>query len=327
MDTMRAARLVGPGEITCEQHPVRPPEEGEVLVRTHMASICGSDLHMIYQGVLLPPYPQQPGYPGHEGVGEVAESRSEHFRPGDRVLTAPSPFVSQGFADWQTLDARYAVPLPETSVPAEELLMAQQLGTVIWALRRFPQDVVGRTVMVMGQGSAGLFFSYLLKRAGAARVIVSDLNETRLALAPRFGADVAVQAGADNVTEAVRDHTGGEGADFVVEAVGTRQALLQSVDLARPGAGLLLFGLPDTAEPVPWNFHDFFRKKLVAWSAYGAQEEAGQHSFRLALELIASGAIDVKPLLSHTLPIERVDEAVGLAADRQRDAVKVSITF
>ena len=161
--------------------------------------------------------------------------------------------------------------------------MAQQLGTVVFAARQHPWDVAGRTVAVIGQGSAGLFWTWSLKRAGAARVIVADRSPSRLAASASFGADVLVDARADDLTEAVMDLTGGEGADFVVEAVGRRETLLQSIGLCRTGGQLFWFGLPDTNDPVPIDFRLFFRRKLTAFSTYGAQGEPGLVSFRLAL--------------------------------------------
>jgi L-iditol 2-dehydrogenase len=321
---MRAACLVERGRMVCEMAATREPAQGEVLVRTQYASICGSDLHKIMLGIDLPPFPQLPGFPGHEGVGEVVESRDPRFRPGDRVLTVPAPPQSFTFADYQTLSGAFCLQLPERGNPLH-LLMAQQLGTVIFAFRRNPTDLVGKTVMVMGQGSAGLFFAYLLKKAGAAQVIVSDLSEARLALSRGMGADVCLLAHPKNVREAVLDLTGGRGVDYLVEAVGSRDALLESVHLVRPDGEMLLFGLPDTHEPIPFHFYEFFRKRIRAAATYGAQWESGLTSFREAADLITRGDINIEPLLSHLLSIEQIDHAMRLAHERFDGAIKVSI--
>lgn len=321
---MRAARLVERGRMVCEMAAVRELAQGDVLVRTQFASICGSDLHKIMSGIDLPPFPQLPGFPGHEGVGEVVESRDPCFRPGDRVLTVPAPPQSFTFADYQTLPGAFCLRLPEHGNPLH-LLMAQQLGTVIFAFRRNAPDVVGKTVKVMGQGSAGLFFAHLLKKAGAARVIVSDLSEARLALSCAMGADVCLLADPKNVREAVMDLTGGQGVDYLVEAVGSRDALLESVHLIRPDGEMLLFGLPDTHEPVPFHFYEFFRKRIRASATYGAQWESGLTSFREAADLVTRADINVEPLLSHVLPIEQIDHAMHLANERLDGAIKVSL--
>ena len=209
----------------------------DVIIRSEMASICGSDLHMVMMGAGLahrPPCPH--GFPGHEGIGMVVESNAPGLREGTHVLTFPNPPVGECFNTYQRVNSSYCVPLPVGDTPRSHLLMGQQLGTVIYAMRQHPRDVTGETVMVMGQGSAGLFFTYLLKRAGAARVIVSDLSQARLAVAAAYGADECLNAtelGNAGIIEAVNDMTDGRGADYVVEAVGRAETFL---GLGRTGA-------------------------------------------------------------------------------------------
>jgi L-iditol 2-dehydrogenase len=327
-ERMRAGRLVEIGRVVFEEVPIDPPQAGELLVHSEFASICGSDLHGVQYGVELPPPPWPPGYPGHEGIGRVVESRADGFVEGDRVLCVPNAAIGRCMAEYQRLAATTAVKLdPALDLPGEQIMMAQQLGTVIFALRRYPTDVAGKTVVVLGQGSAGLFFTHLLKRAGAARVIVADLSPARLALSPAFGADVVLDARTDDVRAAVRDLTGGRGSDYLVEAVGSRHTLAQSIELAAFDSKLLWFGLPDTSSPVEVSFQKFFRKRLTAQTVYGAQFEPGLVSFRVALDMIARGDIDVRPLLSHILPIEDVERAFELAHTRDDGAVKVSVSF
>ncbi|HKI98870.1 MAG TPA: zinc-binding dehydrogenase [bacterium] len=327
METMRAARFVELGKMVFEKVPRPELQEGELLVRTELASICGSDLHIVYHGTIRTPFPQRPGYPGHEGVGEVIKSNHPDFQPGEKVLCCPNAMISMTFAEYQAIHGKYCIKLPESDLPISHLLMAQQFGTTIFALRQRPADVVGKTVMVMGQGSAGMFFAYLLKRAGAAKVITSDLSEARLAMGRKLGADLALQADRDDVKETVLEQTDGLGVEYLVEAVGSNVSLLQAVDLVRPDANMLMFGLPDTEKPVQYNFNDFFRKRLTMHSTYGAQEEPGLASFRMALDLILKKQIDVSPLVSHVFPIEKIQEAMETAHHRSSNALKVSVEF
>jgi L-iditol 2-dehydrogenase len=306
--------------------PVEPLRDGDLLVRTRYASLCGSDLHVVKYGVETDPSLWAPGYPGHEGVGQVVEARAPGFAPGDEVLLVPPVPESRCYAEWQRVRATSAIRL-DGPPPLDQALMAQQLGTVLFAARQHPWPVAGRTVAVIGQGSAGLFWSWTLKRAGAARVIVADRSPTRLAAAAGFGADVLVDVRTDDITDAVMDLTGGGGADFVVEAVGRRETLLQSVGLCRPGGALFWFGLPDTNDPVPVDFRLFFRRKLTAFSTYGAQGEPGLVSFRRALGHIRDGDIDVRPLLSHVVPVEEIDRAFRLADTCEDGVLKVSVSF
>lgn len=327
MEKMRAARYLHKGRIVCEQAAVPALGDGEVLVRTELAAICGSDLHVVYDDMASMAHPCPHGYPGHEGLGEVVESRSPLFSPGAKVLTCPSVQYSRCFADYQVVPAGECHALPAYHGSTEHLLMAQQLGTTIFALRQMPTDVVGKTVMVMGQGSAGNFLAWNLKRAGAAKVIVSDKTDARLAASRLFGADVAVKADPAAVRQAVMDHTGGKGVDYLVDAVGHADAFLQAAELVRENGSMLWFGLPDTRNPIPFNFYDFFRRKLRAYSTYGAQLEPDGLSFRLALELVASGQVDVTQMVTHRFSIEHIDRAMGIAMDRSDNAGKVVVTF
>jgi L-iditol 2-dehydrogenase len=321
---MKAARWVEKGRVVCDDVPIPEPADGELLVRTAYASICGSDLHEVF--LTPPPDGVAAGHPGHESVAEVVESRCQGFEAGNHVLTVPFAVDGRCLAEYQAIPGDACIRLPDTA-PLSHLLMAQQLGTVVFALRNHPLDVVGKDAAVIGQGSAGAFFTFLLKRAGAARVFVSDKSPARLAYSSRLGADLAVDANKSDLKTAVKNATGGRGADVVVEAVGSRETFPQSLELAAPGATLIWFGLPEGPGDYPLSFGDFFRKGLTAYSNFGAQGEPGFESFRYAIRLIEQNAIDVAPLLSHMMPIEKVDEAFRIAHDRTDNALKVSIKF
>ncbi len=325
---MRAGQMMGVGDIQCVETPIPEIGDEQVLVRTIMASICGSDLHVVCHGAgIQGDLPCPHGYPGHEGIGEVVASNHPDVEVGTHVLCFPFAWTSEGFSEYQRMHGRYVLPLPNCDVPEEELLMAQQLGTVIFAARQRPVELVGRTVLVIGQGSAGLFWAYWLKRNGASRVIVSDRSDARLAVSTSFGADHAINVGETDLEEALRELTG-DGPDYVIEAVGRRETLYQSIEVVRPGGDLMWFGLPDTDDSVPISFAHFFRKRLTASSTFGAQDEGDAVSFRTALDLIANKQIDVSPLLSHVYPIEQIGEAFDVANDPVPDgALKVSVTF
>lgn len=329
METMRAARLVETGKMVCEDAPVLAPERGQVLVRTQMAAICGSDLHQVFMGLGAARLPGEPGWPGHEGVGEVVESNTDGLRPGDRVLTVPGVGFQRCFADYQTLPGSWCLRLPDYDGPVEDLLMAQQFGTTIFALRRGNMDFVGKTVAVLGQGSAGLFFAWQAKHMGADKVIVSDLSRARLAQSPIFGADIAVRGDTDGkaIREAVMDETGGSGAHIVIEAVGRNETIEQAIDIARPHGNVVFFGLPESVRPVPFSYAKFFMKQLQMYAVVNAQAEADLVSFRKALDWIARRQIDVATMVSHRLPLEAIERALVLAHERDEDALKVALTF
>lgn len=328
-EMMKAAQFVELARMELVDAPIVPPREGELLVRSHSASICGSDLHKFFDGweVGQSQLPFHPGYPGHEGVGWVEESTDALFAVGDAVLCAPPAPIGATFAEYQTIGVQSCVKLPASDLDLSQLLMAQQLGTVIFALRQHPADVVGRTVVIMGQGSAGLFFTWMLRRAGAGTIIVADKSDARLAQSLLYGADHAINVDRDDLNSVVDDLTGGVGADYLVEAVGRRESLLQSTSLVAPGSQMLWFGLPDSNEPIAFDFSAFFRKRLSVASIYGAQDEADLASFSAAVDFIARGDIDVANLVSHLLPIDRIQDAMEMAHQRTDNCLKVSVSF
>jgi len=327
-EMMKSGQLFGVNDLRCVELAIPDRRDGEVLVKTSMASICGSDLHQVCHGAgIMYPTPCPHGYPGHEAIGEIVDAGDSEFAAGTKVLCFPSVPKAECFSEYQRIDPKYLLRLPETQVTPGELLMAQQLGTVVFAMRQRPVDVVGRTVLIIGQGSAGLFWSFLLKRQGAARIIVADVVPERLAVSQAYGADVVVNAGDDDLGEVVRDLTG-PGADFVIEAVGRKEVLNQTIELVRPDGDLMWFGLPDNDDDVPISYAKFFRKRLTANSTYGAQEEADGVSFQAALDLISNGAIDVSPLLSHVYPIDDITTAIAVANEPLAEgALKVSLSF
>ena len=249
---MPAALTTALGEIHCDEIPAPAAESGKVLVKTRLASICGSDLHIVNMGWNVYEYPLPHGYPGHEGVGEVIDGGDSGFEPGDLVLTVPNIWGSKAFAGYQLLDPQFVMELPD-GVPETHLLMAQQLGTVVFGCRRLP-PLLGKTVAVIGQGSVGLFHDFMLRRLGAHRIIAIEPVPERLEAGRRLGVDEAVDVTGSRATQAVLDLTGGEGADVVIEAVGSVETMNQAIQVARPLGRVALFGLPSTMEKVPFDW-------------------------------------------------------------------------
>jgi L-iditol 2-dehydrogenase len=314
---MKAARLTGPGRFEVVDAPAPSPTSGQVLVRTHRASICGSDLHVVYDGFSQHDFPAPLGYPGHEGVGVVEET-------GERVLVAPVPLDAACFCELQAVAEASLVRLPD-GADMDRLLMAQQLGTVLFAARRFLDGVHPGTAVVIGAGSVGTFFVQVLKHAGFENVIVSDLEPHRLDVAHELGATVTVHAPAESVADAALDVTGGAGADLVIEAAGYDATRTDAIAAAGLGARVGLFGFPESTGFAQFPFEVAFRKSLTIQTSVGTQLEPGLLSFREAVEGIASGRYEVDYLLAPVYPVERIQEAIEAA--RARRGVKVSITF
>ncbi len=325
MNTMAAAVAVGLGTVECRQVPMPDITGDSVLVETLAASICGSDLHVLYMGWNVNEFPLPPGLPGHEGVGVVVDEGRSGLSRGDFVLTAPSIFTARVFAEYQAIDAKYLLKLPD-GPPPDHLLMAQQLGTVVYGCKRLP-SVEGKTAAIIGQGSVGLFHAFMLKRMGAARVIAIEPIAARREAGTRMGADEVLDVTGRAATDAVLDLTRGEGADLVIEAVGSVPTLNQALNIVREQGHVCAFGLPESSEPVPFEWDTFFRRRVTMNAVFGAQDEPGLPDFQAALDMIAGGEIDVAPLTTHRFPLERVQEALDLAHAPEDGALKVGLIF
>ncbi len=209
----------------------------------------------------------------------------------------------------------------------EQLVLAQPLGTVIFALRKFMTGEVPETAVVLGQGSIGLFFTWMLRHRGVARVITSEPLGHRRELSKRFGAAVVLDPNTDKVVDAVHDLTEGRGAALVIEAAGHDETRRQAVEMVARDGRLGLFGLPVADDMAAFPFNAFFRKRATMMSHYGAQAEPGHGAFREALDLVASGTIEVAPLISHRLPLDHIDKTFDIARGRREKVVKAVITF
>ncbi|MDA1278961.1 MAG: zinc-binding dehydrogenase [Chloroflexi bacterium] len=324
--SMRAAVAVQRGVVHCEDVAIPVLDAGEVLVRTRSASICGSDLHMVITGWAVPEFPAFPGHPGHEAVGEIVESRSEKFAEGDLVLTTPHIWNSRCFADYQAIDDAHVLKL-DADVDIDSVALAQQLGTVVYAAKRLPTSLSGRTCVVVGQGSAGMFWNFTLKKLGAEKVISIEPLSWRRDIGARYGADETIDVTGELATQAVKDLTDGMGADLVIEAVGSTATLSQAFHLVRNEGMVVLFGLPESDGPVPFDYSQMFRSRADAFTVFGSQDEQGLTSYREAVRLIDSGEIDVAPIISHRVNISEIDRAFETARDRVDRAVKIGITF
>jgi L-iditol 2-dehydrogenase len=267
-------------------------------------------------------YPLAPGTTGHEVVGvvEAVDSPNGNVRPGDVALTlAPD---HRGMAEYYLAPVQDVLVLPPGK-PAEHLLQAQQLGTVIYACKQLP-NLVGKDVAIIGQGSAGLWHTFMMQRLGARRVIALDLQDYRLKAAQQYGATHTIHNVSIDPVAAIKDITGGELADVVIEAAGEIESINLAVDLAKRFGFVLQFGVP-RGEYFPFHFERLFGKCLCLQAIVGSYDEPGHVSTRMALNMIASGEANVTPMLTHTFPFEQVIEAYELHRTRDEGAIKIVI--
>ena len=326
---MRAASLVRSGVVEVRDFPIPEPERHQVLVQMHYSSICGSDVHVIFDGFHNPELLGRPGYPGHEGIGIVAASSYPQFPVGSPVLTVPFGQRGGCFAEYQAVDAAQTIALPAGS-DLRRLLLAQQLGTTVFAMTKFlpPASTAARPALaaVIGAGSAGLFFLQLL-RAQGIEVIISDLNQDRLKVAQQLGAAQTVLEPAESIIDAARAQTGGAGVELVIEAAGYDVTRAAAVEAVRQRGTVGFFGYPQVRGLAPFPVERSFRKELnMAWSN-NTQAEPGLASFRTAIDLIQTGAIEVDHCLQSVYDLEDAPAAVAAARAYGNGAAKVGLVL
>jgi L-iditol 2-dehydrogenase len=324
---MRAAFMPEAGKIAVGEFPTPVARnDGDVVVKMELAAICGSDIHHIFDGFHNPAALGKPGYPGHEGIGTVAESRSPHFAPGDRVLTVPVGRNGGCFAEFQLIPDTYLIPVPDGADPFE-VLMAQQYGTTLYAMRTFwPEEGRAKgTCAIIGAGSAGLFFVQLAKRMGFEQIIVSDLNVDRLTLANRLGADAVVHAPLESIVDTVAGLTGGAGADLVIEAAGYDQCRADAIAAVRVLGIVGYFGFPEHLGEARFPQYEAFRKVARIQWAGATQAEPGLLSFRDAVKDIHEGRIVVDYCLGEQHRLEDLPYALHLAREQGQRKVKLLV--
>jgi threonine 3-dehydrogenase len=319
--------------------PKPSPGPGEVLIAVRHAGVCGTDLHIAdwnawAEGRLRPPL-----VVGHEFAGEivavgggVAELRTGQLvtaeghivcghclqcRTGNSHICKNTRIIGVdrdgAFAEYIAMPATNVLPLDgiPTTVGAVMDPMGNAFHTVLTA------DIPGSSVFVVGCGPIGCFAVGIARAAGAAKVIASDVNATRLALAKRMGAHVTIDATRDDVIAAVLAETGGEGADVVCEMSGVPSALHQAFAAVRLGGRVQLLGIPDGQVPVDFASEIIF-KGITVYGVIGRKMYDTWHQMR---RYLAAGLVDPRPVITHQFPLAKIDEA--LAAIRSGDAGKI----
>lgn len=328
-ETMRAIRKAEPGEgLSLVELPRPRPGAGEVLVRVQAASICGTDVH-IYEwdewsaGRIRPPVTL-----GHEFAGVVAElgagvddielgapvsaechvllEGARHVLPGQEHLATEMEVIGidrdGGFADF-VLVPRGNVWRNPPSLAPEIASLQDPFGNAVHTVHA--QDVAGKSVLVTGGG--GLIGSMALpvaRASGARAVYATDVQDARLALAERMGADLVLDARKDP-HEALMRATGGAGVDVLLEMSGHPAAIDQGFRALRPGGEAALLGLPGRPIEVDWAANVVIKGATVR-GIYGRRIWQTWHRMRGLLE---SGAVDLSTMITHRFALEDFQQA------------------
>ncbi|MBI4530344.1 MAG: zinc-binding dehydrogenase [Candidatus Latescibacteria bacterium] len=320
---MKAAQIVAPRRFDIVDIPTpdlsqAPPNS--LLVRVGMTAICGTDMPAFAYDLPSSSYPSPPGYSQHECIGIVVSSTSQRFREGDEVLALPNK--GDGLAEYFVAHENVTIPL--TPYPRKEcVLMAQPLGTVVWALRKLG-NLLNKDTVVVGQGPIGLMMTAMLSNLGARTIIALDILDYRLAVSRTMRATHTINVSNTDPVEIVREVTEGRMADLVVEVVGHQtETINRCLDLVKRGGTILAFGVPDD-EYYSIRFSEIFRQNVTLICSVGPDV---QNDFPLAMDFITQGRIDVSPIISHIIPFTEAQRGFEMSLTKEDGAIKVVFTY
>lgn len=332
-------------DLRVEDHPVPAPGPGEVLVEMAAGGICGSDLHYYNHGGFGTVRLKEPMILGHEVSGRIKALGEgvEGLTPGQLVAVSPSrpcgvcafcqagqqnhctemrfygsampfPHIQGAFREMLVADASQCAPAD--GLTPGEAAMAEPLSVVLHAARQ-AGDLNGKRVLVTGCGPIGLLAVLVARQAGAVEIAATDVSDFTLAKAREVGADHTVNVATN--PEGLAPFEANKGAfDVLFECSGVAAALAAAIPVIRPQGLIMQLGLGgDMTLPV----QAMTAKELALRGSFRFH-----HEFPLAVEMMRAGRLDVKPLITQTIGMDKATDAFELASDRSQ-AIKVQLSF
>ena len=318
---------------------------GEFLVKVKKSGICGSDILEYYRFAKMKKLGVNSLVLGHEIAGDIVEISDtiRHLKVGDRVFVSHhvpcfechycnqghhtacdllhnTNFDPGGFAEYVRVPKvnieKKGVYVLDKSVSYEEAVFIEPLGCVCRA-QRLANVKKGLTVLIVGSGVSGILNIQLAKLRGAKKIIATDINEFRLQMAKKFGADVAIHAKEDIATELKRINEG-RLADIVIVCAGAISAAKQALECAAPGSKIIFFAVPKPGINLEVPINDYWRNEITIMTSYGAAPE----DLYEAYNWILSKRINVVDLITHRFPLSKVGEAFKVVCEAG-DSLKV----
>jgi len=342
---MKAAVLHKPLDMRIER--VGIPEIGshEVLVRMKRVGICGSDVHFYLEGRIGSFIVQEPLILGHECSGEVAEvgEKVTRLEVGQGVVIEPgfvcgkcqycregrynlcrevqfygAPPFNGAFAEYVTAPEQNVYPMPK-GMSYDEGAMIEPLAVGMMAARM--GDVTAHDIVaILGAGPIGQMSLQASRTYGALEVYVTDVIGYRLDYAGKYGAKAVIDAGRENVVERIMELTDKEGVDVVIEASGAIPAILQALEIVKPGGRIVFVGYPpkDVRFPVT-------KVILNELEIRGIHRYA--NVFPTAIKAVSSGKALAKPFVTHRFPFDRILEGFEAHMKKTGNPMKVQIVI
>ena len=341
---MEALVLERKDELSMREIPVDEPlGQRDVRIALHTVGVCGSDVHYYSHGRIGPFVVSEPMILGHEAAGKIVEVGSgvSELKVGDRVCMEPgipdptsratrlgkynldpavrfwaTPPVHGVLRPTVVHPADFTFRLPD-SVSYAAGAMVEPLAIGMHAATK-AEIAPGDVAVVIGAGPIGMVSALAALAGGCSRVLISDVQEPKLELAEKLGAVTGVNVRSQKLADVVMAETDGWGADLVLEASGNERAAAEVFDLICPGGRVVYIGMP--GEPIPYD--------VVAAQIKEARVE---HIFRYAhvyprtVAMLASGQIDVTPLITNTFAFADSIEAFDFARNMPPTSVKVQI--
>lgn len=340
MKSMLAAVLHKPGDMRLEQVPVPEIGDQEVLISVKRCGICGTDPH-IYRGHFPVPYPL---VQGHEFSGEVVAvgSSVRSVAPGDKVtadiniscgrcfycrmgqklfcadIRQIGVHIDGAFAEYVKAPEVNIYKLPET-MTWEEAAYIEPLACVIRGQQR-ANITMGSTVAIIGAGPMGLVHAQMAKMNGAAAVIISEMNPTRIAKARSVGIDHVIDAANADPVEEVRRLTEGRGADYVIEAVGAIPTYQQAFQMVRRGGTLVTYGAAPADAVMEIKPFEIYSKELTIVGSYAGTYD----TWVRAIQLIAANRFKPGDIITKSVPLHKVVEGLQEAMNN-KDTIKILV--
>lgn len=337
--TMIGSRLHGIRDLRIDVFPRPVPGPGEVLLKVASVGVCGSDVHYYSEGRIGDQMVSEPIIMGHEfsawvaGLGKGVEG----FTLGQLVAVEPAiscgecescqlghpnlcpsvrfcgtPPVDGVYVEYTVMPQENCFALPGGFSPVDGALL-EPLGIAIHAVD-LAHLKPGYTIAVLGAGPIGLLTAAAAKAAGASSVYMTELLADRRSFALGYVADHVWDPSETNVVDAILEDTNGRGVDVAFEAAGAPDTPDQSAAITRPGGTVIVAGIP-SEDRMTMTASTIRRKGLTIKLV-----RRMKHTYQRAISLVATGAVDLKPLATHSFPLERIDEAFDLVSE-YRDGV------